>query len=267
MVEAAHTRGVKVAAHANSAPAISNLLDAGIDSIEHGSGLFDPSTCDRSLIRKFLRNRERTTWVPTLAAFYTSWLDAGGENAPEDAHATAAWESSRLAFEEVVTRHSPQFDNIAVGGDTGVFAHGDNALEMVLMRRHGASWERILGWATLGGWKCVRGREWEGDEYEDWAHDNPQKNSWRAKLEAWERSKKEKIQALGGLLDPDAEAKNLDRSVAFGAIRVGWAADLVGVEGKLDGEPSEFEASVTEGVRFVMKSGHIFKMDGFPVFF
>ncbi|KAF9532198.1 hypothetical protein CPB83DRAFT_759631 [Crepidotus variabilis] len=210
LVNTAHSRGVKVAAHANSAPAISHLLDAHVDSIEHGSGLFDASTCDKSLIRKFLRNRERTTWVPTLSAYYTSWLNAGGSEAPSDSYASEAWRRCQEAFEEVVMRHAPMFDNIAVGGDTGVYEHGRNGLEMVLMRRYGAGWERVLGWGTLGGWKCVRGRE----------------------------------------------------ETPFGAIRVGWAADLVGIQGKLDGSADEFEQAVMEGVSFVMKGGRIYKRDG-----
>ena len=55
---------------------------------------------------------------------------------------------------------------IACGGDTGVFAHGQNALELILMRQLGAPWDCVLSWATYGGWKCVRGMEWEGGEGE-----------------------------------------------------------------------------------------------------
>jgi hypothetical protein len=54
-------------------------------------------------------------------------------------------------------------ENIACGGDTGVFAHGQNALELVLMRQLGAPWDCVLSWATDGGWKCVRGMEREGE--------------------------------------------------------------------------------------------------------
>ncbi|KAI9454127.1 hypothetical protein BJY52DRAFT_1225236 [Lactarius psammicola] len=44
-------------------------------------------------------------------------------------------------------------DNFACGGDTGVFAHWDNALELWLMTALGARPAQVLQWATLGGWR------------------------------------------------------------------------------------------------------------------
>ncbi|PFH53704.1 hypothetical protein AMATHDRAFT_136983 [Amanita thiersii Skay4041] len=126
-------------------------------------------------------------------------------------------------------------DNIACGGDTGVFAHGRNALELVLMRQLGAGWERVLSWTTLGGWKCVRGMEWEGEEGKQMLADA------------------EKCQC--------DHALDLERGVPFGVIRKGWAADIIALEGLVDGDFGEFKKAV-ERASFVMKGGRVYKRDG-----
>lgn len=231
MVTEAHARGVKVAAHANTAQAIDMLLDLEIDSIEHGAEIYDSFTRDKALIRKFLR--KETTWVPTLAAYYTTNTNAGGTG-----YTKQMWDRCKASFEEVL---SSGMEHIACGGDTGVFAHGDNALEMVLMRKLGAGWERVLGWATYGGWKCVRGMEWDGEKGEKRVKD---------------------IESRKYLGSDPPDRSELDREVPFGAIRIGWAADLVGIEGKIDGSVQDFEAAITKGVNFVMKGGRVYKKDG-----
>lgn len=47
-------------------------------------------------------------------------------------------------------------ENTACSGNTGVFSHNENALEMKLMVWLGVDWKRVLKWATLGGWECLR---------------------------------------------------------------------------------------------------------------
>lgn len=137
-------------------------------------------------------------------------------------------------------------ENIACGGDTGVFAHGNNALELVLMRRLGASWARVLSWATYGGWKCVRGLEWESEQ-------------GVARRNAIAEGGYPGLVKAGFMPDSDIA---LERGVPFGVIRPGWAADLIAIEGKLDGSVEEFEEALTKGVKLVMKGGRIFKQDG-----
>lgn len=128
-------------------------------------------------------------------------------------------------------------DNIACGGDTGVFAHGDNALELKLMARLGAPAKQVLKWATLGGWRLVRSAAWEGD-------------AGARRLERVEELRE----------DPRVVG---DNEVPFGVIAKGFAADIIALDGDLE---SEFEKAVSkESVKFVMKGGRIFKKDGLEV--
>ncbi|KAF8893709.1 hypothetical protein CPB84DRAFT_1783219 [Gymnopilus junonius] len=242
MITEAHDRGVKVAAHANTPGVIDILLDLGVDTIEHGPDMYDALSGDRSLLHKFARANGTTTWVPTLAVHYISALSGSD-------FSKKRWEKSKKTFEEAIQMRvkrpdvgDQEMENIACGGDTGTFKHGDNALELVLMRRLGADWDRVLGWATYGGWKCVRGAEWEGEE-------------GGRRVKAFETL---------GFLNED-EDTDLERGVPFGALRAGWAADLVGIEGKLDGSPQEFEDALMNGVKFVMRGGFIYKKDGMGV--
>ena len=114
-----------------------------MDSIEHGYGIDDEALFSRMAQRG-------VTWVPTLAAYHTLknsevWTHAG----------------------ETFQRELNTDVKIACGGDTGVFRHGDNALEMQLMVRLGGDWRKVLRWARLGGWGCVRSKEWEGPRGEE----------------------------------------------------------------------------------------------------
>jgi hypothetical protein len=100
------------------------------------------------------------------------------------------------------------------------------------MRKLGVSWEKVISWATLGGWECVRGLEWEGSRGRQRIKD----------LEAMPK-----------------RVFDIDRGVPFGAIRKGWAADIVGIDGDLTGNPGDFERAVTVGIRLVIKNGKIVK--------
>lgn len=215
MITAAHALGVKVAAHANTWGAVENLLDLGVDTIEHGAEIYDEHDQNISLIKKLAATKGKTTWVPTLAAYYTL--------------GKARWEPVRQTFIKAV---SEGVENIACGGDTGVFNHGENALELILMRKLGVPWEKVLSWATIGGWECVRGLEWEG------------------------ASGKQKIKGIEAM---PKRALDIDRSMPFGAVRKGWAADIVGIDGDLTGNPESFERAVTVGIRLVIKNGKIVK--------
>lgn len=61
IVDEAHRAGVKVAAHAYSEAALSNVIEAGVDSIEHGIGLTDEIAAQAK--------KKGIFYVPTLAAF------------------------------------------------------------------------------------------------------------------------------------------------------------------------------------------------------
>jgi len=61
IVDEAHRAGVKVAAHAYSEAALSNVIEAGVDSIEHGIGFTDEIAAQAK--------KKGIFYVPTLAAF------------------------------------------------------------------------------------------------------------------------------------------------------------------------------------------------------
>jgi imidazolonepropionase-like amidohydrolase len=158
---------------------IKDLLALGIDSIEHGSELHTSA----QVVQTLAMPNCRTIFVPTLAAYYSLAQRGGG---------SAAWEDAKASFEAVLAVGLGRVV-LACGGDTGVFPHGENALEMELMVRLGAPWEWVLRWGTLGGWECIG-----GDSGPDAA-----------------------LEAAG------------DNAVPFGCVRTGWAADLVGLDGDL----------------------------------
>ncbi|KAG5352820.1 hypothetical protein C0989_000271 [Termitomyces sp. Mn162] len=242
MIDCAHSLGVKVSAHAHTAEMIEKLLELGVDSIEHGAELFDEER-GFSLIKKWAEVGKKTFWVPTLSVYYHMLKWSGSSRSRE-------WERVQCSFRKVLEFRDTQavegkFDavKISCGGDTGSFPHGENALEMILMRRLGARWQDVLAWVTLGGWECVRGMEWEGSKGD-------------MKVVRAES----KLEIDDGL--NKAFKSTLERDVPFGAVRTGWAADLVGVEGRVNGEVEDFEAAVMSGVRFVMKGGTVYKRNG-----
>ncbi|KAJ7097555.1 hypothetical protein C8R44DRAFT_949044 [Mycena epipterygia] len=143
LIDTAHQYGAKIAAHAKTVPVIKDLLALGIDSIEHGSELHASAEAVSTLAGPGCS----TVWVPTLAAYYTLAQRTGDP---------AAWDAARKSFEAVVAAGLGRVA-LACGGDTGVFAHGENALEMELMVRLGAPWAWVLRWGTLGGWECLGG--------------------------------------------------------------------------------------------------------------
>ncbi len=130
-VEEAHKAGRKVAAHAYSVAAISNALDAGVDSIEHGS-FIDRATAER------MRD-EGVYLVPTMSV-YAAMSEKGPElGAPDYIQRKTAevLEASRDAFRlarEVGVK-------IAAGTDCGAPGHPHGTLpeEISLMVAAGAA--------------------------------------------------------------------------------------------------------------------------------
>jgi imidazolonepropionase-like amidohydrolase len=139
-VEEAHKGGRKVAAHAYSVAAIQNALEAGVDSIEHGSFL-DRETAERM-------REEGTYLVPTMSV-YQAMNDKGPElGTPEYIQRKTAevLAASREAFRLALDIGVP----IAAGTDCGAPGHPHGTLpeELMLMVESGATPMQALRYGT-----------------------------------------------------------------------------------------------------------------------
>ena len=135
-VAAAHNAGRMVAVHAQTAEGMRRAAVAGADSIEHGYGGTD------DVFR--LMKQKNIGLCATLAAseayarYFQKWN--GQEPAPESV------QESRRSFQAARRAGVP----ICMGGDVGVFSHGENWLEMDAMRRAGMPAADVLISATSG---------------------------------------------------------------------------------------------------------------------
>jgi imidazolonepropionase-like amidohydrolase len=135
VVEAAHSAGRIVAVHASTPEGMRRAILAGVDTIEHGNS----GTAE---IFRLMRERN-VALCPTLAATdaisrYRGWNGA----APEPAAVT----EKRASFAAALAARVP----MCMGGDVGVYAHGDNAREMELMAAYGMRPADVLIAATSG---------------------------------------------------------------------------------------------------------------------
>jgi imidazolonepropionase-like amidohydrolase len=130
-----HDAGLIVAVHAVTAEGMRRAVAARVDTIEHGYGGTAPV---------FAAMRDHgIALCPTLAASdaiarYHGWN--GQEPAP------AAVALNQASFRMAMTAGVA----ICMGGDVGVFRHGENAREMVLMQAAGMAPAQVLIAATSG---------------------------------------------------------------------------------------------------------------------
>jgi imidazolonepropionase-like amidohydrolase len=125
IVETAASSGRPVAAHAATPEGMRRAVLAGVETIEHGDG------GTPKVFR--LMAEHGVALCPTLAAAeaiatYRGWRP-GREDTPEPERIRASRRSFRAALDAGVP--------LCMGGDAGVFDHGDNARELELMVAYG----------------------------------------------------------------------------------------------------------------------------------
>ena len=124
IVEAAHSMGRRVTAHAHGTDGINAALRAGVDSIEHGTYL------DRESVR-LLRQGNRYLVPTMMAGWWVGQLaEQGGVLTP--AQADKARRVGPDLVRMVRMAHAAGV-RIAFGTDTGVSPHGMNAREFQLL--------------------------------------------------------------------------------------------------------------------------------------
>jgi len=133
-VAAAHDAGRLVAVHATTAEGMMRAVRAGADTIEHGYG----GTAE---VFKAMAARH-IALCPTLGASeaYARYFEHWNGQEPAPGSVQENRRSFRLAMQAGVP--------ICMGGDVGVFTHGQNWLEMEAMQHAGMSPAQVLISAT-----------------------------------------------------------------------------------------------------------------------
>jgi imidazolonepropionase-like amidohydrolase len=138
-IEAAHAVGARVTAHVFSANAVPGLLQAGIDCIEHGTGLTDDLIAEMA--------RRGTALVPTLVNVETFPGIAGsaGKYPAYAAHMRRLHAGAADVVRRAVEAGVPVYAGTDAGG--GV-AHGRIADEVLALHAAGMSTAAALGAAS-----------------------------------------------------------------------------------------------------------------------
>ncbi len=139
-VEEAHKAGKKVAAHAYSAEAINNALEAGVDSIEHGS-FIDQGTAEK------MRDQD-SYLVPTMSV-YAAMDEQGTElGAPE--YIQRKTKEVLAATQEALQTAMEAGVKIAAGTDCGApgHPHGSLPMELELLVEAGATPMQAIQFGT-----------------------------------------------------------------------------------------------------------------------
>ncbi|HEY8371511.1 MAG TPA: amidohydrolase family protein [Pseudonocardiaceae bacterium] len=154
-VRVAHEAGARVTAHVFGEDALPGLLAAGIDCIEHGTGLTDDTIAEMA--------RRGTALVPTLINIenFPSFAAAATKYPVYAAHITDLYQRSSDTIRRAIEAGVPVYAGTDAGGG---IKHGRIADEVMALHQVGMSPEQALGAAS---WAARRWLGWplleEGD--------------------------------------------------------------------------------------------------------
>jgi imidazolonepropionase-like amidohydrolase len=140
IVEAAHSMGRRVTAHAHGVDGINAALRAGVDSIEHGTYL------DRESVR-LLREGDRYLVPTVIAGWWVGQLAEKGETLTPAQAEKARRVGPDLGRMVRMAREAQV--RMAFGTDTGVSPHGMNAREFQLLVEAGFTPLQAIRMATV----------------------------------------------------------------------------------------------------------------------
>ncbi len=147
-IRVAHEHGAKVTAHCFGNAVLKGLLDAGIDCIEHGTGL-TPDLIDQMVAGS-------VALVPTVMQLdkFPEYAEAGAARFPD--YSETMTELHRRRRDTIMAAHEAGVALYAGSDGGGVARHGNLAGEVHALAGLGLSREQALGAAS---W---RAREWLG---------------------------------------------------------------------------------------------------------
>ncbi len=144
IMETARDYGFVVAVHAHGAEGMRRAVEAGVDSVEHGTYM----TKD---IMKLMK-KKGTYYVPTISA--GKWVEEHADGYPAiiQPKARAVGPKIQSTFAEAYKSGV----KIAFGSDSGVFPHGLNGMEFVYMVEAGMPPMEAIQSATMTAAKLLR---------------------------------------------------------------------------------------------------------------
>lgn len=145
IVTEAHRLGRKVAAHAHGGDGIKLALQAGVDSIEHGTYI------DEEGVK--MMKAQGTYLVPTL--YLTNWFLENYERLGIPAPLVAKAKEVMPAMQRNLARAFAQGVPVAFGTDAAVYPHGLNAREFAVYVKFGMTPLQAIQTATLHAAKLL----------------------------------------------------------------------------------------------------------------
>ena len=141
-VAAAHDAGRLVAVHATTAEGMMRAIRAGADTIEHGYA--GTAEVFKAMAAKHIGLCPTIAASEAYARYFQHWN--GQEPAPESV------QENRRSFQLAMKAGVPT----CMGGDVGVYTHGQNRLEMDAMQRAGMPAAQVMIAATSGNARIFR---------------------------------------------------------------------------------------------------------------